>query len=54
LWLALRSEHEAGVAATAAALGEPAWSRARAHGAAMTQAEAIAEARTLQRSVPAG
>ena len=47
LWPTIRSEHEAGVTATAAALGEPAWSRARAQGAAMTDEEAIAEARAV-------
>jgi hypothetical protein len=43
LWPTIRSEHDAGMAATAAALGEGAWGRARAQGRAMTQAEAIAE-----------
>ena len=43
-WPTTRSEHEAGIQATAAALGEAAWSRARAQGRAMTDDEAIAEA----------
>ena len=47
LWPTIGSEHDAGMAATAAALGEGAWARARAQGRAMTQAEAIAETRAL-------
>jgi predicted ATPase/DNA-binding SARP family transcriptional activator len=43
LWPTIGSEHDAGMTATAAALGEGAWARARAQGRAMTQAEAIAE-----------
>ena len=45
LWPTIRAEHEAGVQATASALGDAAWARARAQGRALTQDEAIAEAR---------
>jgi predicted ATPase/DNA-binding SARP family transcriptional activator len=44
LWQTIRTEHEAGIEAAAAALGEPAWSRAWSDGQALTQDEAIAEA----------
>jgi predicted ATPase/DNA-binding SARP family transcriptional activator/tetratricopeptide (TPR) repeat protein len=47
LWPTIRSEHEAGVQATAAALGLAGWSRARAQGRAMTQKEAITEVRAV-------
>jgi predicted ATPase/DNA-binding SARP family transcriptional activator len=45
LWPTIRAEHEAGVQATASALGEVAWARARSAGRALTQDEAISEAR---------
>ena len=45
LWPTIRAEHEAGMEATASALDEAAWARARAEGRALTQEEAIAEAR---------
>ncbi|MEA2478919.1 MAG: hypothetical protein QOJ07_841, partial [Thermoleophilaceae bacterium] len=47
LWPTIRTEHEAGVRATASALGEAAWARARSQGRALNQNEAIAEARSL-------
>ncbi len=43
-WPTIRAEHEAGIQATASALGEDAWERARAQGGALSQDEAIAEA----------
>jgi hypothetical protein len=46
-WPTIRAEHEAGVRATASALGEAAWARARSQGRALNQDEAIAEARGL-------
>ena len=45
LWPTIRAEREAGVQATASALGDAAWARARSQGRALTQDEAIAEAR---------
>jgi predicted ATPase/DNA-binding SARP family transcriptional activator len=45
LWPTIEAEHEAGLRATASALGEEGWERARAQGRALTQDEAIAEAR---------
>ena len=45
-WPTIRAEHEAGMQATASALGEAAWARAHAQGRALTQEEAVAEART--------
>lgn len=45
LWPTIRAEHEAGMEAAASALDEAAWARARAEGRALTQEEAIAEAR---------
>ena len=47
LWPTIRAEHDAGVEATAAALGDAAWSRARSHGGAITEEQAIAEARAV-------
>jgi non-specific serine/threonine protein kinase len=44
LWPTIAGEHEAGLQATASALGEAAWTRARSQGRALTQDEAIAEA----------
>ena len=37
-WPTIRAEHEAGVQASTAALGEPAWARARMEGRALSQA----------------
>ena len=57
LWPTIRAEHEAGMEATASALGEAAWARARSQGRALTQAEAVAEARAsaaLQPSIGTG
>jgi non-specific serine/threonine protein kinase len=45
LWPTIRAEHEAGVQATASALGNVAWARARSAGRGLTENEAIAEAR---------
>ena len=53
LWPTIRADHEAGMEATASALGPTAWARARAEGRALTQDEAIAQA-TLQLPVPTG
>jgi non-specific serine/threonine protein kinase len=44
LWPTIRDEHEAGMRATASALGDAAWERARSQGRALPQDEAIAEA----------
>jgi tetratricopeptide (TPR) repeat protein len=44
LWPTIRDEREAGSQATASALGEGAWERARSHGRGLTQADAVAEA----------
>ncbi len=44
LWPTIRDEHEAGMQATASALGDAAWERARAQGRTLSQDEAIAEA----------
>jgi tetratricopeptide (TPR) repeat protein len=57
LWHATRDEHEAGMRATASALGEEAWARALANGRMLTQSEAIAEAHAsiaLQRRIATG
>ena len=43
-WPTIRAEHDAGVRAASAALGEAAWAGAHAQGAALTEAEAIADA----------
>ena len=53
LWPTIRAEHDAGLAATASALGGAAWARARAEGRALTEDQAIAEA-TLQVATPTG
>jgi len=53
LWPTIRADHEAGMEATASALGGAAWTRARAEGRALSQDEAIAEA-TLHLPVEAG
>ena len=45
LWPTIHAEREAGMQATASALGEAAWAGARAQGRMLTQTEAIAEAR---------
>jgi hypothetical protein len=44
LWLTIRDEHEASMRATASALGAD-WERVHAEGRALTQDQAIAEAR---------
>ena len=53
LWPTIRADHEAGIVATASALGAAAWARGRAEGRALSQDEAIAEA-TLHGSVKTG
>ena len=52
-WPTIRAEHEAGMRATASALGEVAWARARSQGRALTYDEAIAEARASAALRPA-
>jgi tetratricopeptide (TPR) repeat protein len=61
LWPTKAAEHEAGIQATASALGETEWERARSQGLALTLEEAVAEARLasgprswLARHVPRG
>ena len=46
-WPTIRSEHDAGVRAASAALGEAAWADARSRGAALTDEEAVAHALAL-------
>ena len=43
-WRTIQAEHDAGVRAASAALGEAAWAGAHAQGAALTEPEAIADA----------
>jgi hypothetical protein len=43
-WPTIRAEHNAGVRAASAALGEAAWAGAHAQGAALSEPEAIADA----------
>ena len=43
-WPTIRAEHEAGMHATASALGDDAWARARAQGRTLSPEEAVAEA----------
>jgi non-specific serine/threonine protein kinase len=52
-WPTIQAEHEAGVRATVAALGDADWDRAHAEGRALSQDEAIAAA-TLPGSVATG
>jgi ATP/maltotriose-dependent transcriptional regulator MalT len=54
LWPTIQAEHEAGTRATASALGEDAWARARSQGRSLTQSEAIAEALALRPPVTSG
>jgi predicted ATPase/DNA-binding SARP family transcriptional activator len=53
-WPTIQAEREAGMRAAESALGEAAWTRARAQGRSLTQSEAIAEALALRPPVASG